>query len=97
MSLALCVMRIVCISRICPCRPVSHRWVVPPHGSVTLRLRFASDTLGQFDQTLQLEVVGTRRRYQVHCRGTCAFPAISREPRSVSVDSDKSAVGPSDV
>jgi hydrocephalus-inducing protein len=27
--------------------------------------------------------VGTRRRYQIFCRGVCAFPSISREPRIV--------------
>lgn len=27
--------------------------------------------------------MGTRRRYQLFCRGVCAFPAISREPRVV--------------
>lgn len=46
-----------------------------------VRLRFQSEELGQFDQTLNFEIVGTRRRYQLFCRGVCAFPSISREPR----------------
>ncbi|GFS07093.1 hydrocephalus-inducing protein-like [Elysia marginata] len=59
------------------------RWTVPAGGEVTLKLRFSSDDLGQFDQTLNFEIVGTRRRYQMFCRGVCAFPAISKEPRIV--------------
>ncbi|XP_052229341.1 hydrocephalus-inducing protein homolog isoform X3 [Dreissena polymorpha] len=59
------------------------RWVIPANGEKTLRLRFQSEELGQFDQTMNFEIVGTRRRYQVYCRGICAFPTISREPRIV--------------
>ena len=57
------------------------RWTVAAGGEVTLKLRFTSDDLGQFDQTLNFEIVGTRRRYQLFCRGVCAFPTISKEPR----------------
>ena len=60
-----------------------HRWSVQPSQSVTLRVCFTSHDLGQFDQTLNFEIVGTRRRYQTFCRGICAFPTISREPRIV--------------
>ena len=59
----------------------THRWVIPANGSSLLRVRFKSEELGQFDQTLNFEIVGTRRRYQIFCRGVCAFPTISREPR----------------
>ena len=61
----------------------THRWVIPANGSCLLRIRFKSEDLGQFDQTLNFEIVGTRRRYQIFCRGVCAFPSISREPRIV--------------
>jgi len=60
-----------------------HRWVVAAGDSVELRVAFVSQDLGQFDQTLQFELVGTRRRYQLFCRGVCSFPTISREPRIV--------------
>lgn len=59
------------------------RWVVPANGEVVVRLRFQSEDLGQYDQTLNFEITSTRRRYQLYCRGTCAFPTISREPRVV--------------
>ena len=62
---------------------INHRWVIPANASVTLRIRFRSEELGQFDQTLNFEIMGTRRRYQLFCRGVCAFPTISREPRVV--------------
>uniref|UniRef100_H2XZ27 Hydin adenylate kinase-like domain-containing protein n=1 Tax=Ciona intestinalis TaxID=7719 RepID=H2XZ27_CIOIN len=63
---------------------LSHfRWVVPAYGETILRVRFSSEELGQFDQTLNFEIVGTRRRYQVFCRGVCSFPTICREPRIV--------------
>ncbi|XP_053402100.1 hydrocephalus-inducing protein homolog isoform X11 [Mercenaria mercenaria] len=66
------------------------RWIIPAHGDITLRLRFQSEELGQFDQTLNFEIVGTRRRYQLYCRGICAFPTISREPRIVFAHRKKS-------
>lgn len=62
---------------------VKHRWVIPAGKSVELRILFMAEHLGQFDQTLNFELVGTRRRYQLFCRGICSFPGISREPRVV--------------
>lgn len=72
-------------STLAPSTPqlINHRWVIPANDTVTLRVRFRSEELGQFDQTLNFEIMGTRRRYQLFCRGVCAFPAISREPRVV--------------
>ncbi|CAF0787663.1 unnamed protein product [Brachionus calyciflorus] len=65
------------------------RWILPPNGEITVRLRFTSEETGQFDQTLSFEIVGTRRRYQLHCRGICTFPTISREPRIVFTNRKK--------
>ena len=62
---------------------VRHRWVVPPESEIKLKIRFSSPEAGRFDQTLNFEIVGTRRRYQLFCRGVCCFPTISREPRIV--------------
>ena len=66
-----------------------HRWVIPANESIELRISFMSDHLGQFDQTLNFELVGTRRRYQLFCRGICAFPTISQEPRIVFANRKK--------
>ncbi|KAF6780525.1 hypothetical protein AHF37_00011 [Paragonimus kellicotti] len=65
-------------------RPLTHfRWIIPAHGQVQLRIRFRADRIGQFDQVFHFELLGSRREYQLYCRGTCASPTISREPRLI--------------
>lgn len=59
------------------------RWIVPANGEITLRIRFSSNELGQFDHTLTFEITGTRRRYQIFNRGVCTFPSISTDPKTV--------------
>ncbi|XP_039769505.1 hydrocephalus-inducing protein homolog isoform X2 [Ornithorhynchus anatinus] len=59
------------------------RWIVPANGEVTLRVHFSSTEIGNFDQTLNFEVLGTHRLYQVYCRGVCTYPTISRDPKVV--------------
>ncbi|NXL83544.1 HYDIN protein, partial [Alectura lathami] len=66
-----------------PLRLSSCRWVVPAHGQVELKVHFSSTVPGQFDQTMNFEVLGTKRLYQLHCRGTCMYPTISQDPRLV--------------
>ncbi|NXF97015.1 HYDIN protein, partial [Eubucco bourcierii] len=66
-----------CVSR------SSYRWVVPAQGQVELQLHFSSRVPGQFEQRLHFELLGTQRRYQLHCRGTCLYPSINQEPRVV--------------
>ncbi|KAM9214465.1 hydrocephalus-inducing protein homolog [Leptosomus discolor] len=61
----------------------SCRWIVPARGEVELTVHFSSAVTGQFDQTLHFEILGTRRLYQLHCRGTCLYPTISQDPRLV--------------
>uniref|UniRef100_A0A8C8EBQ1 HYDIN protein n=1 Tax=Otus sunia TaxID=257818 RepID=A0A8C8EBQ1_9STRI len=70
----------------------SCRWIVPAHGEVELKGQFSSTVPGQFDQTLHFEVLGTKRLYQVHCRGTCLYPTISQDPRLVFPRQRKSKV-----
>lgn len=57
------------------------RWVVPANGEVTIRVHFSSSSVGQFDQTFSFELLGTRRRYHIYCRGVCCFPSISKDPK----------------
>ncbi|CAD5117498.1 DgyrCDS6267 [Dimorphilus gyrociliatus] len=59
------------------------RWIIPPKGKVNLRIRFRTEERGQFDQTLNFEIVGTRRKYSLYCRGVTDYPTICREPRVV--------------
>ncbi|XP_015729352.1 hydrocephalus-inducing protein homolog isoform X2 [Coturnix japonica] len=61
----------------------SYRWIVPACGQVELKVHFTSSVLGQFDQTMNFEVLGTKRLYQLHCRGICVYPTISQDPRVV--------------
>ncbi|NXI34967.1 HYDIN protein, partial [Galbula dea] len=66
-----------------PTRLSSYRWIVPAQGEVQLKVHFSSRVLGQFDQTLHFELLGTKQLYPLHCRGSCLYPTISQDPRVV--------------
>uniref|UniRef100_A0A8C8TUT7 HYDIN, axonemal central pair apparatus protein n=1 Tax=Peromyscus maniculatus bairdii TaxID=230844 RepID=A0A8C8TUT7_PERMB len=59
------------------------RWIVPPNGEVALRVHFSSIELGNYDQTFNFEILGTRRQYQLYCRGVCTYPYICKDPKVV--------------
>ncbi|XP_047385193.1 hydrocephalus-inducing protein homolog isoform X1 [Sciurus carolinensis] len=59
------------------------RWIVPANGEVTIRVHFSSNDLGNFDQTFNFEILGTRRQYQLYCRGVCTYPYICQDPKVV--------------
>ena len=59
------------------------RWVLEPKQSTTLRVRFSSEKLAIIDQTLSFELLGTKKSYQIFCRGTCAFPTIDSNPKTL--------------
>nr|XP_004659621.2 hydrocephalus-inducing protein homolog [Jaculus jaculus] len=59
------------------------RWIVPANGEVTLRVHFSSTDLGNYDQTFNFEILGTRRQYQLYCRGVCTYPYICQDPKVV--------------
>ena len=60
-----------------------HRWVVDPLKTIELKVSFQSQEIGQFDQTLNLEIAGTQRKYQLFCRGICSLPSICQDPKVV--------------
>ncbi|XP_051884712.1 hydrocephalus-inducing protein homolog [Pristis pectinata] len=64
-------------------RAPPYRWILQPGEEVTLQLRFSSVVCGTFDQTLNFELLQTRRCYKLYCRGICTFPTISQDPRVV--------------
>ena len=66
-----------------PQKLIKHRWVIPGHASTTLGVQFMSHEVGNFDETLHFEVMGSSRRYQLYCRGLCAVPGICPDPRVV--------------
>ncbi|XP_077166200.1 hydrocephalus-inducing protein homolog isoform X2 [Paroedura picta] len=72
-------------------RLTAFRWTIPASGEVTMRIHFSSTKVGLFDQVFNFEIQGTRRQYQVYCRGTCTYPAISQDPRVVFPHRKKSA------
>ncbi|KAL8194575.1 UNVERIFIED_CONTAM: hypothetical protein K2H54_025175 [Gekko kuhli] len=72
-------------------RLTSFRWSVPANGEVSMRLHFSSTKVGLFDQVFNFEIQGTRRQYQVYCRGVCTYPTISQDPRIVFSHRKKSA------
>ncbi|XP_048371298.1 hydrocephalus-inducing protein homolog [Sphaerodactylus townsendi] len=69
----------------------SFRWIVPANGEVLMRIHFSSTKTGLFDQVFNFEIQGTRRQYQVYCRGICTYPTISQDPKIVFPHHKKSA------
>lgn len=63
----------------------SFRWVVPTQGEVVLKIWFYSELPGTFAQTFNFELMGTRRLYQLACRGICSYPSICRDHMSVCI------------
>ena len=62
-------------------RLVPSRWTISAKNNINLKLVFTSNDFGSFDQSLNFELVGTRRSYQLFCRGKSELPVISWEPR----------------
>ena len=57
-----------------------HRWVVPAEGELPLEVLFEVNRPGRYQARLQLETVGySRRRYTLHCSGSCVLPLINRK------------------
>ena len=71
--------------------------MVPPESEIPLKIHFKSDGLGQYDQTLDFELTGTRRRYQLFCRGICGFPTVARDPRTVFPHRRKAKLAPDEI
>ncbi|XP_053127193.1 hydrocephalus-inducing protein homolog isoform X2 [Hemicordylus capensis] len=72
------------------------RWTIPANGDVTIRLHFSSNTIGLFDQVLNFEILGTRRQYQVYCRGVCTYPSICQDP-TIVFSRHKKSIRPGEI
>ncbi|WIA13448.1 hypothetical protein OEZ85_007028 [Tetradesmus obliquus] len=59
------------------------RWVIPPHGSVSLLVQFASDSVGKFSEVLGFDVLCGERNQKVVLTGACDYPRISTEARNL--------------
>lgn len=62
-------------------RIINFRWIIPPKEERKIKLLFLSEEEGQFDQVMNFEIMGTKRHYQLFCRGVCQFPTICKDPR----------------
>ncbi|NWU03945.1 HYDIN protein, partial [Urocynchramus pylzowi] len=60
-----------------------YRWIVPALGEVELKVRFSAKKPGNFERTLRFELVQSKRRYKLPCRGIGLYPSISQNPRVV--------------
>ncbi|KAJ3287536.1 hypothetical protein HK104_008544 [Borealophlyctis nickersoniae] len=59
------------------------RWIIQPHERKELIVRFSSNEIGRFEQTLSFELVGARGRYSLHCVGHCQYSHIISDPKKV--------------
>jgi hypothetical protein len=57
------------------------RWAIPAHGSVSLLVQFASDSVGKFSEVLGFDVLRGERNQKVVLTGACDYPRISTEAR----------------
>ncbi|XP_014872340.1 hydrocephalus-inducing protein-like [Poecilia latipinna] len=71
------------------CSLTTYCWVVPAGGEVPLKIWFYSESLGVFEQVFNFETVGSRKLYQLKCRGICTYPSISTDYQIVFVQSKK--------
>uniref|UniRef100_UPI003AADF4DB hydrocephalus-inducing protein homolog n=1 Tax=Centroberyx gerrardi TaxID=166262 RepID=UPI003AADF4DB len=60
-------------------RLTTFRWVVPANSEVVLKIWFHSGSPGKFVQTLNFELLGTKIRYQLICKGICTYPSICKD------------------
>ncbi|QDZ25387.1 hypothetical protein HOP50_17g79270 [Chloropicon primus] len=66
--------------------PASGRWLIPARGSVKLKVKFNSDEVGSFTETLGFEIAafGIPSNFSaLVCQSTCAYPQISQDYRNV--------------
>ena len=66
--------------------PVTGRWYIPARSSVKLVVKFNSDEVGSFTETLGFEIAafGIPSNFSaLVCQSTCAYPQISQDYRNV--------------
>ena len=66
--------------------PATGRWLIPAKSSVKLKVKFNSDEVGSFTETLGFEIAafGIQSNFSaVVCQSTCAYPQISQDYRNV--------------
>ncbi len=56
------------------------RWVVPPHGTVSLLVQFSSSEVGRFSEMLDFAVLCGERHHRVTLLAACDYPHINTDP-----------------
>ncbi|KAM4554444.1 hydrocephalus-inducing protein homolog [Fundulus diaphanus] len=67
------------------------RWVLPANSEVLLKIWFFSESPGIFEQVYNFELAGSRKLYQLTCRGLCTYPSISKGHKTLFAHSKRVA------
>ncbi|KAJ3115022.1 hypothetical protein HDU96_001327 [Phlyctochytrium bullatum] len=63
--------------------PARYRWILMPKERKELVVKFASNEIGKFEQTLQFEIVGSRNKFSLSCIGHCRYSQIVNDYKKV--------------
>lgn len=66
------------------------RWILNPKETKKLYIKFFSKNIGNFDQVLQFEIVGSYRPFNLNLNAICEFPTINSNYRNVFMAQKKS-------
>jgi hydrocephalus-inducing protein len=59
------------------------RWIIQPKESCTLYIKFFTEEVGDFPQTLNFEIVGSTRQFALNLKACCAMPSINTNYKNV--------------
>ena len=59
------------------------RWIIQPKESATLYIKFFSEQVGEFPQTLNFEIVGSTRNFPLNLKSQCSMPTINTNYKNV--------------
>jgi hypothetical protein len=62
------------------------RWILAPHASTYLYIKFFSTSTGKFEShypSLEFKIVGGQKPFVLPCKGICEFPMINSEQRNI--------------
>jgi adenylate kinase family enzyme len=60
-----------------------YRWIILPKERKELVVKFSSNEIGKFEQTLQFEIMGSRAKYPLICTGHCRYSQIVSDYRKI--------------
>lgn len=60
-----------------------YRWIIPPKDSKELAIKFNSNEIGKFEQTLTFEIVGSRNKFSLLCVGQCRYSQMISDTKKI--------------